>query len=459
MIFRDRIDAGRQLAERIAQQLIDDLAEPDGPAPVVLGLPRGGVPVAAEVAKRLHAPLDIILVRKLAVPAQPELGFGAIGEDDVRVLSTEIMRATGVTEYEATHIEARARIELNQRAELFRSVAPAIPLAGRTAVIVDDGLATGSTAMAAAQVARAHGASRVMLAVAVAPPDWTVRCAGVADEMVAVATPVGFSSVGQWYDDFSPTSEDEVIEILRSARTSHDRLLDHGSPESGPHAVRIEVPISVGTDLSEEHLIGDLSIPEHLVGVVIFAHGSGSSRKSPRNQLVADHLYRAGIATILIDLLTTDELPSSEQKRRSQAGRGSDFGIDELGARIVSVVNWVQRHETLGDLRIGLCGASTGAAVALWAAAHPDSPVAAVVSRGGRPDLARDVLHQVRAPTLLIVGSRDHQVLQLNTEAGAILTCEKELVVVPGATHLFEESGTLVEAAEAATDWFLRHLA
>jgi len=460
MIFRDRIDAGRQLAERIAQQLIDDLAEPNGPAPVVLGLPRGGVPVAAEVARRLHAPLDIILVRKLAVPAQPELGFGAIGEDDVRVLSPEIMRATGVTEHEATQIEARARTELNQRAELFRSVAPAISLVGRTAVIVDDGLATGSTAMAAAQVARAHGASRVMLAVAVAPPDWTVRCAGVADEMVAVATPVGFSSVGQWYEDFSPTTEDEVIEILRTARRDHNQL--HGgdaSPETGPLAVRIEVPISVGTDLSEEHLIGDLSIPGHPVGVVIFAHGSGSSRKSPRNQLVADHLHRAGIATILIDLLTTDELQSSEHKRRSASSRDSDLGIDDLGARIVSVVNWVQRHETLGDLRIGLCGASTGAAVALWAAARPDSPVATVVLRGGRPDLARDVLHEVRAPTLLIVGSRDHQVLQLNTEAGALMTCEKELVVVPGATHLFEESGTLHEAAQAATDWFLRHLA
>jgi putative phosphoribosyl transferase len=447
MLFRDRVDAGRQLAERIAEQLIDDLAEPDGPAPVILGLPRGGVPVAAEVAARLHAPLDIILVRKLGVPAQPELGFGAIGEDGVRVLSAEIMRAAGVTEHEATHIEARARTELVKRAELFRSVASAVPLAGRTAVIVDDGLATGSTAMAAAQVARAHGASRVMLAVAVAPPDWTSRCAGVADEMVAVATPVGFSSVGQWYEDFSPTTEDEVMEILRAARREDQSArLD---PAIATTSTQIQIPW--GVEGLGEHLIGDLVIPEHPTGIVIFAHGSGSSRHSSRNRLVADHLHTASIATLLIDLLTDHE---------QQADQPADeHGIDEFGARMVAAIDWVRAQSGLADLKIGVCGASTGAAVALWAAARPGSPVAAVVSRGGRPDLARHVLHEVRAPTLLIVGSRDHQVLQLNTEAGALLTCEKELTVVPGATHLFEESGTLVEAAEAATKWFIRHLA
>ena len=451
MLFRDRVDAGRQLAERIAQQLIDDLAEPNGPAPVILGLPRGGVPVAAEVAARLHAPLDIILVRKLGVPSQPELGFGAIGEDGVRVLSAEIMKAAGVTEHEAAHVEARARVELVKRAELFRSVVAAVPLAGRTAVIVDDGLATGSTAIAAAHVARAHGASRVMLAVAVAPPGWTSRCAGVVDEMVAVATPVGFSSVGQWYEDFSPTTEDEVIEILRAARQEDQAAVP--DPAVAPTSTRVQIPW--GQQGSGEYLIGDLVIPEHPTGIVVFAHGSGSSRHSPRNHLVADHLRTAGIATLLIDLLTDREQHADQPADQHEI----EHGIDELGARMVAAIDWVRTNSDLADLKIGVCGASTGAAVALWAAARPASPVAAVVSRGGRPDLARRVLSEVHAPTLLIVGSRDHQVLQLNTEAGALMVCEKELVVVPGATHLFEESGTLIEAAQAATAWFLRHFA
>ncbi len=435
MYFQDRVDAGRQLGELLARELIDDPAAPDGPAPVILGLPRGGVPVAREVAARLGAPLDIILVRKLGVPSQPELGFGAIGEDDVRVLSPEIMRAAGVTEHEATHIEAKARMELGQRTALFRSVAPSISLAGRTAVIVDDGLATGSTAIAACQVARAHGASRVVLAVAVAPPDWTSRCGAVADQMIAVATPVGFSSVGQWYGDFSPTTDAEVIDILRGARREDEA-------QSGD-------PIEVHIPWGNAEVVGDLLLPDYPRGVVVFAHGAGSSRRSPRNHIVAEHLYRAQIASLLIDLVTPEENVRGVKVDR----------IDLLAERLGAAVEWVGQQPKLSALNIGVCGASTGAAVALWTAAQPESPIAAVVSRGGRADLAREVLAEVKAPTLLIVGSRDHQVLNLNTEAGALMKCRKELVVVPGATHLFEESGTLVEAAQAATTWFVRYLA
>jgi putative phosphoribosyl transferase len=445
MYFKDRVDAGRQLAELIAQQLTDDPSAPQGPAPVILGLPRGGVPVAREVATRLAAPLDIILVRKLGVPAQPELGFGAIGEDGVRVLSAEIMRATGVTEYEASHIEAKARKELDQRTEMFRSVSTPIPLTGRTAVIVDDGLATGSTAIAACQVARAHGATRVVLAVAVAPPDWVLRCGAAADQLIAVATPVGFSSVGQWYGDYSPTSDDEVIDILRLTRREDDM--------ANPDPIEVHIP------WGNAGLVGDLLLPQDPQGVVVFAHGTGSSRHSPRNRIVADHLYSARIASVLIDLVPLDETGSEQTVSEQTVPGVKEDRLDLLAQRVGAAVEWVGQHPKLSALKIGVCGASTGAAVALFAAAQPHSPIAAVVSRGGRPDLAREVLSEVKAPTLLIVGSRDHQVLNLNTEAGALMNCEKELVVIPGATHLFEESGTLVEAAHAATAWFVRYLA
>lgn len=219
ILFRDRTDAGRQLAS-VAGHL-------RGPATVVVGLPRGGVPVAWAVADELDAPLDVILVRKLGVPVRPELAMGAIGEDDVRVVDTDIVRAAGVSESELAAVERRERTELERRGELYRAGRPRIGLAGRSVVVVDDGVATGSTARAACRVARTEGATHVVLAVPVAPPDWIARLGDSADDYLAVAEPVSFSGVGQFYRDFSQTSDDEVIRILdlAAARTlgqAHD---------------------------------------------------------------------------------------------------------------------------------------------------------------------------------------------------------------------------------------------
>ena len=177
---------------------------------VVLGLPRGGVPVAYEVARALGAPLDVIVVRKLGVPFQPELAFGAIGEDGVRVVNDEVVAVAALTEAEMTGVERRERVELERRALRFRGARPRVDLLGRTALIVDDGVATGSTALAACRVARAHGASRVVLAVPVAPSDVGERFSRDADEVIALETPEAFWAVGQFYVDFSATSDEEV---------------------------------------------------------------------------------------------------------------------------------------------------------------------------------------------------------------------------------------------------------
>jgi len=203
MTFVNRVDAGRRLAERL-QYL-------SGETLVVLGLPRGGVPVALEVASALDAPLDLILVRKLGVPRQPELAMGAIGEDGIRVLNDEVIGITQVSEQELAAVEARERTELERRARRFRGDRPRQPLEGRTAIIVDDGIATGSTARAACQVARAHGATRIVLAVPVAPPGWMTRFEAGADELIALETPEPFLAVGQFYEDFSQTTDDEVV--------------------------------------------------------------------------------------------------------------------------------------------------------------------------------------------------------------------------------------------------------
>lgn len=213
-MFADRADAGRQLAQRL-QQL-------RGPGVVVLGLPRGGVPVAAQVARALDAPLDVIVVRKLGVPAQPELAMGAIGEGGVRLVLPETVQRAGVTPGQLAAVESRERAELQRRARRFRGDRARIPLAGRTAVVVDDGIATGSTARAACQIARAQGASRVVLAVPVAPFDWVRRLHDAADELIALATPRALRAIGAWYTDFSQSTDEEVVACLRSTEPTRD---------------------------------------------------------------------------------------------------------------------------------------------------------------------------------------------------------------------------------------------
>ncbi len=196
-------------------------------------------------------------------------------------------------------------------------------------------------------------------------------------------------------------------------------------------------------------LPGELVLPDHPNGLVVFAHGSGSSRLSPRNAFVAHVLHEHHLGTLLFDLLNVSEA----------ADRRNVFDIELLGARVAQVLDWLAQRGDLGALRVGLFGASTGAAAALHATAERPGRVAAVVSRGGRPDLAGASLARVAAPTLLIVGGLDHEVLQLNRAAMRAMTCRKRLEIVPGATHLFEEPGTLDAAAHLAGAWFETHLA
>jgi putative phosphoribosyl transferase len=208
--FRDRKDAGRQLAVR--------LESVRGPDVVVLGLPRGGVPVAAEVATTLGAPLDVIVVRKLGVPGQRELAMGAVGEGGVRVMDERVLRVAHVPPEEVARIGRRERDELDEYVQLFRGGRPPLALPGRVAVIVDDGIATGSTARAACSVARALGAARVVLAAPVCARESARSLASDVDELVCLHSPRHFSAVGQFYDDFRPTQDEEVIELLERAR-------------------------------------------------------------------------------------------------------------------------------------------------------------------------------------------------------------------------------------------------
>lgn len=199
-------------------------------------------------------------------------------------------------------------------------------------------------------------------------------------------------------------------------------------------------------------LEGNLTIPEGAKGIVLFAHGSGSSRHSPRNRYVAQVLQKSGLATLLFDLLT------SKEEEVDMFTLEHRFNIDLLAKRLVGATDWITHNNATKNLHIGYFGASTGASAALVAAAERPDVVGAVVSRGGRPDLAGDALLNVKAPTLLIVGGEDYPVIDMNKEALEKLHAEKKLVLVPGATHLFEEPGTLEEVARLATEWFKHHL-
>jgi putative phosphoribosyl transferase len=216
MQFPDRADAGRRLAAALAM-LRDE-------RPVVLALPRGGVPVAYEVARALDAPLDVILVRKLGVPWQPELAMGAIGEGRVRVLNDDVLRTARLSERDVAAVEAREREELDRRVRTFRGGRAMTPIEGRTVIVVDDGIATGSTAYAALQVARAAGARRVVLAAPVAPPgtvQWFLDD-GAADDVVVVEQPARMWAIGAWYENFSQTTDAEVVELLDRAAQAGD---------------------------------------------------------------------------------------------------------------------------------------------------------------------------------------------------------------------------------------------
>lgn len=424
--FRDRSDAARQLAAKLERYRGSD--------PVVLAIPRGAVPMGRVIADSLGCELDVVLVRKLGAPGNPEFAIGAIDEQG-RVMVAD---HAGMRIGEAyVRQEAQRQLALiRERRASYRLGEHGVPLAGRTVIVIDDGLATGSTMIAALKAVRAHGPARLVCAVPVAAAESLAHVSQFADDVVCLATPAWFGAVGEFYEDFAAVTDDEVIALL--ARPS-------AASTTMPASHR-QVRIPAGHAVLE----GDLIVPPSPKGLVVFVHGSGSSRLSPRNRFVASALNQRGLATLLFDLLTPAEDRDPDAR----------FDIPLLARRLDAALTWIGSEPASRSLRVGLFGSSTGAAAALIAASARPDAITAVVSRGGRPDLAgRQVLSQVRTPTLLIVGGDDAQVLMLNRQAEALMSPHAETVVVPGATHLFEEPGALEQVATIAGEWLVRKLA
>ncbi|MEB8386715.1 erythromycin esterase family protein [Rhodobacteraceae bacterium KMM 6894] len=432
--FSDRAQAGAQLADRLLAMDLDQ--------PQIYALPRGGVPVAVEVADRLNAPLDLVLVRKIGAPGNPEVALGAIveGTNAQVVINEDVKRLSGADMNYLERAYAEQLAELDRRRVQYLGDRPRLNPAGRTVVVVDDGLATGATMKAALTALRRNNAARIVVALPVAPKRALEELAHLADDIICLHPATEFRGVGGFFRDFHQLSDEETIALLdrRWSTQAPDTL----EPRTGrADKRRVEIP-PLG-------LVGDLVVPKNPRGIVLFAHGSGSSRRSPRNTFVASKLNEKGFATLLFDLLT----PAEGQDRQNV------FDIPLLAERVVEACMWVGSEPDIADLPLGIFGASTGAGAALAAAAELRGRIAAVVSRGGRPDLAGPSLVKVSAATLLIVGNLDHEVITLNEKALDALTCEKKLQIVLGAGHLFEEAGTLDAAIAHAADWFAKHLA
>jgi len=427
--FRDRIDAARQLAAAL-EKFRDS-------KPVILAIPRGAVPMGRIIADALQGELDVVLVRKIGAPGNPEFAIGAVDEQGRLMLGPYAQQVGADAEFIEDEVQRQLQL-IRRRRESYRPGQPAIALAGRTVIVVDDGLATGSTMIAALQAVRGQNPARLVCAVPVAARDSLAHVAEFADEVVCLATPQPFHAVGLYYRDFTGVTDDEVIELLAATPAASTHVAAGSHPSTALHAA---IRIPAGQVLLE----GDLDIPAGARGLVIFAHGSGSSRHSSRNQWVAGELRRHGFGTLLFDLLTMEE----------DQDRAMRFDVSMLARRLGAAIRHMRAIPACAALPVGLFGASTGAAAALVAATENPEDVAAVVSRGGRPDLAGSrTCSRVRAHTLLLVGGADTEVLELNRAVAAVMGDWAQLVVVPGATHLFEEPGALQQVARHAADWF-----
>ncbi|WP_445527714.1 phosphoribosyltransferase family protein [Streptomyces cyslabdanicus] len=434
MRYENRADAGRRLA-RCLEYLRDE-------DPVVLAVPRGGVPVAFEVARHLGAPLDLAVVRKLRVPWQPELGFGALGEHGVRVVDQAVLSESGLAPAERETVEDAERAELERLLRHLRDDRPPLPVAGRTALVVNDALWTGAAAEAACRVARTRGAERVILAVPVGTEAALPHLRTVADEVVCLQPLRHLGSVGAWYADFGQVTDSEVATLLSEAQptgTSATAPLPPSPPESGSPDREMEVPAG------PVRLAARLGLPSTPPVVVAYALGCAGGRHRPPHQCVAAALHRAGLGTLLIDLLTEDEERTPHNA----------FDIVLLARRLRAATDWLRRET---GLPVSLCGAGTGAGAVLEAAA--DDEVRAVVCLGGRPDLTPPAaLARVSAPCLFVVGARDTRLLGLNRLAADWMRCDHRVVPVPGATDLFTEPDATETVADLARDWFTTHLA
>lgn len=413
--YRNREDAGQQLGDVLVSMGYRNA--------VVLGIPRGGVPVAAEVARKLDGQLGVVVARKLRAPAQPELAIGAVTADGATWINEPLAEDCRADQRYLDKEIAIQIAEAKHREDAFDGHRRP-PVEGRVVVIVDDGIATGATAIAAARSMRKSAAKEVVLAVPVAPPDTVHALRNEFDAIICPRIERDFWAIGQFYDDFRQVGDDQVKAMLERFAAQPDTIEGRARRGTIELAARLRVP-APGAPL------------------VTFVHGLGSSKDSPRNVVIAERLFDNGFATLLFDLSGHGD---------SGPGREGDIGayVQDLGA----AVTWAEAQGAADTQRNAIAGSSLGAVVALRATLEGVVRPAALVLRA--PPIRPEEYAGLDVPTLVIVGSAD-QLASWAREAAR--TCPAiELRVVPGAGHLFEEKGTLAEATRITVEWLAEKL-
>jgi predicted phosphoribosyltransferase/dienelactone hydrolase len=438
--FQDRHAAGVALAQALSRHA----GQRDV---VVLGMARGGVAVAAPVAEALHAPLEAFVGRKLGVPGLEEVAFGAIAEGSATPVLDDVHGYLGLPWRVVSVVLKHERAELARRVRCYREGRTLPTLIGKTVIVVDDGLASGATLAAAGRALRRQRPARLIAAVPVASSDGVQHVAAAFDELVALVTAVDFGTVSDWYHDFDAVTDADVCALLGRRAPGTDIVAS-----LSPAGAEIDASIPTGETGPVRIMAADLGLPTgerapH--GLVIFAHGGGSSRASYRNRYLAARLRLAGWATLRVDLL-------GETERAADAQGAMRFDIERITRRLSRAARWCLDERVAGVGRLVLFGASTGAAAAVGVAVRLRPDVAAVIARGGRIDLADDLLPQVDVPALLVVGEDDSETLQLTRERARRLRGPVTVEVVRGAGHTFEEAGALGSVGEVVTSWLAR---
>jgi predicted phosphoribosyltransferase/pimeloyl-ACP methyl ester carboxylesterase len=391
----------------------------------------------------------------LGVPGLEEVAFGAIAEGGDAPVLDGVHDYIGLPRRVVAAVHSAERLELKRRIMRYRAGRSLPSLGRKTVIVVDDGLASGATLKSAALALRRHRPSRLIAAVPVASNDGMQETRLVFDEVVALATPLPFGTVSDWYHQYDAVDDAEVSALLGRSRVGNAHADIKGVAALAVEAVRSpvgterELAIPTTEPCAAIALSADLGMPAgsripH--GLVILAHGGGSSRASFRNRYLAARLRLAGWATLRVDLLT-------EAERTADSHGALRFDIEHITRRLLAATRWCIEKEVPGSKRIVLFGASTGAAAALGVASTLGAHIAAVVSRGGRVDLAGDHLARVCVPSLFIVGSDDVDTLRLNRESRARLGGPVTLRVIRGAGHTFDEVGALGAVGECVTSW------
>jgi putative phosphoribosyl transferase len=432
MRFHNRVEAGRKLAEALVPLL--------KPPCVVAGIPRGGVAIAAPIVDRFHLPLTVVYARKLTAPMAPEFAFGAIDEDGETIVDARSVAMLGLSGIDVERAKERVAKEIRRRMTTYGVPPLAHYLPDTAVVLVDDGLATGLTMRAALAYARRHGAREIIVAVPCAPDSAAREFERAADRFVSLVVDPEFMAVGQYYNDFSPVSDDEVIAMLTAARKP---VALAPGPEGGGDE-RIAFSTARGFLLAGRFVRPAVPGPHP---VVVFAHGWGSGKDSPRDVAVAEALRHQGVGAFLFDFTGHGD----------SEGKPEDSTPEQQVADLVAALDTLEKVADVDRRRLGVVGASSGAAVAVLAAAR-DPRIHTLALRS--PDLtgAEASVASVRVPTLLVVGEHDEPIRAALAPLLARFGGPRVLEVVLGGDHLFADPAAQARATAATAAWLTGHL-